>query len=123
HARNELSLNDCLESGPNLNPDLTELLIRFRAHPVAVVGDIEKAFLQILLHPEDRDLVRFLWQKQGEPICEYRMTRVLFGATCSPFLLSATIKHHLKNYVNEYPVTVRILNRDFYVDDLVTGAQ
>ena len=35
---NGLSLNDCLLTGPSLNPDLVENLIRFRRWPVAVTG-------------------------------------------------------------------------------------
>ena len=55
-----LSLNDCLEVGPNLNPDLFTTLVRFRLPTIALIADIEKAFLQILLTEEDSDLVRFL---------------------------------------------------------------
>ena len=55
------SLNDCVLPGPNLIADLAGILLRFRIHRVAVSADIEKAFLQISLHPEDRDVIRFLW--------------------------------------------------------------
>lgn len=48
-----LSLNDVLESGPNLNPELIDLLLRFRTHNIAAVADIEKAFLQVSLTKED----------------------------------------------------------------------
>jgi hypothetical protein len=51
---NVFSLNDCLESGPNLNPTVMEVLLRFRRWPVALSADITKAFLQILLREEDR---------------------------------------------------------------------
>ena len=57
----DLSLNDCLETGENLNPELLSVLLRFRWHRVAWVGDIEKDFLQIEIHAEDRDALRFLW--------------------------------------------------------------
>ena len=54
------SLNDCLHAGPNLVPDLCGILLRFRLSPVAISGDVEKAFLQIGLHSHDRDVTRFL---------------------------------------------------------------
>ncbi|XP_035208352.1 uncharacterized protein LOC118183049 [Stegodyphus dumicola] len=104
HSKNEYSLNDCLYSGPNLNPPLLEILIQFRTHSIAFTADIEQAFLQISLSPEDRDAVRFLWannltDKDGKPNTKIlRMTRVLFGATSSPFLLAATIKHHINTF-------------------------
>ncbi|XP_055924888.1 uncharacterized protein LOC129956901 [Argiope bruennichi] len=53
----------------------------------------------------------------------YRMTRVLFGVSSSPFLLAATIKYHLKRYVDNFPDTCAILNNSLYVDDLISGRQ
>ena len=41
------ALNDCLHTGPPLTPDILDILIGFCLHPVAVVADIEKAFLMI----------------------------------------------------------------------------
>jgi hypothetical protein len=35
--------------------------MRFRLHQVALVSDIEKAFLQIGLQQDQRDVTRFLW--------------------------------------------------------------
>ena len=47
-GKNGTSLNDCLHTGPSLNPLLFEILVRFRENSVVLVGDIEKAFLHIL---------------------------------------------------------------------------
>ncbi|XP_068208419.1 uncharacterized protein [Palaemon carinicauda] len=58
---NGISLNDCLECGPSLNPDLVGVLIRFRRRKVALTADITKAFLQIKVRREDQDVHRFLW--------------------------------------------------------------
>ncbi|XP_074657161.1 uncharacterized protein LOC141910324 [Tubulanus polymorphus] len=55
------SLNDCLDSGPSLLNELTSILLRFRFFDVGLAADIEKAFLQIGLHPKDRDATRFFW--------------------------------------------------------------
>nr|CAH0104952.1 unnamed protein product [Daphnia galeata] len=84
-----LSLNDCLETGENLNPELLAVLLRFRWHRVAWVGNIEKAFLQIEIHAEDRDALRFLWiddltsstlEKEPSIFC---WNRVTFGLSPS----------------------------------------
>jgi hypothetical protein len=94
-SRDLPSLNDCLESTPPVLNDLTSFLIRFRQHKYAVSTDIEKAFLHVQLEGKDRDFTRFLWlSNPGDaysPLTTYRFKYVLFGATCSPFILSATI--------------------------------
>ena len=67
-----------------------------------MTAGIEKAFLQAEVCEVDRDATRFLWIKNiQEPIdvesdieC-YRFRRVLLGASPSPFLLGATLRHHL----------------------------
>ena len=56
------SLNNCLEAGEYRYTDLFGTLIRFRLHNVAVVADIEKAFLNIKIQEDDRDALRFLWK-------------------------------------------------------------
>jgi hypothetical protein len=49
------SINDCLEKGPNLVPNLFDTVIKFRSHPIGIVADIEKAFHQIQISPEDSE--------------------------------------------------------------------
>ncbi|GFT91480.1 integrase catalytic domain-containing protein [Trichonephila clavipes] len=65
HAKGQLSLNDCLHIGPNLNPDIF-LLVKFRENRVAFPADIKQAFLQIQLDEEDRDVTRFLWNENPD---------------------------------------------------------
>ena len=60
-SRSEPSLNDCLLSGPALTRLIFDVLLRFRLHKVALIGDLEKAFLNIEIKPEERNLLRFLW--------------------------------------------------------------
>ena len=55
------SLNDFLY--PALCKSLFGLLLQFRINSIAFISHIEKVFLQILLHPRDKDIVRFIWSK------------------------------------------------------------
>ncbi|GFW34601.1 integrase catalytic domain-containing protein [Trichonephila clavipes] len=127
HQNNEFSLNDCLWPGINLNPNLLDILINFRLNAIAFCSDIKQAFLQICLADEHKDAVRFLWS-DDEPCVHkrpklqvYRFNRVNFDVSSSPFLLVATIIHHIQKYKDEFPDTVELLDRNFYVDDLISG--
>ena len=119
------SLNDCLHTGPKFQQRIFDLLLRFRTHRVALTADIEKAFLMVQVAKRDQDVLWFLWvsnvaEEQPEPM-ELRFSRVVFGVSSSPFLLNATIRHHLE-HVRAKPAIVKKLMRAFYVDDVVTGA-
>ena len=80
----------------------------------------------ISMNPRDHDVLRFLWVKDpfnNEPeIIILRFTRVVFGVSASPFLLNATIKHHIEGYAASQPENVRLLAQSIYVDDVVCGA-
>ncbi|XP_064470062.1 uncharacterized protein LOC135384806 [Ornithodoros turicata] len=125
------SLNDVLDSGPNLNPDLLAVLMRFRKQRIGVVADIEKAFLQISLNKTDRDAFRFFWYDATpkrdvteREIEVWRMTRVPFGASSSPFIMAATLRCHFESTSSADPSLKSLcetLNESFYVDDLVTS--
>ncbi|GFW15507.1 uncharacterized protein TNCV_4656471 [Trichonephila clavipes] len=127
HAKSQLSLNDCLHTGLNFIPNLFFLLIKFRVNPIAFVADINMAFLMIEIDESERDFTRFFWDEnpgidlENKRLDIFRMTRVLFGVKSSPFLLAATIKHHLKKYVDIFPDTFNHLNQSLYVDDFLCG--
>ena len=91
------SLNDCLEVGLLLQNKLWKVLVRGRFHPVALAGDIHKAFLQVRIHVQERDALRFHWLEPKDPqrIRTYRFTRALFGWGPSPFLLGGVMQQHL----------------------------
>ena len=124
-SKSKMSLNDCLHVGPSLNPLLIDLLLRFRVSRVALVADIEKAFLNISVDKVDRDCLRFLWPDDPNDnksyVSIYRFCRVVFGLNASPFLLNGTIRHHLSKFEKEDLVFVRKMLESFYVDDLVSG--
>ena len=119
-ARNEhgVCINDCLETGPSLIPDLVSVLLRFRQWPIAIVGDIRKAFLQVAVAEGDCDSLRFLLRLSPDKISHMRFRRVPFGLCASPFLLNATLRVHLEKAGSVE--ALKVLS-NLYVDDLVTG--
>ena len=121
---NASSLNECLYPGPPLQNKLWDVLVRHRSFPVALCGDIEKAFLQIRIKLQERDALRFHWRcDEHSETLVYRFTRALFGLTSSPFLLGGVIEQHLETWESRMPEIVCELKRCIYVDDLLSGAQ
>lgn len=126
------SLNDCLITGPSLTPSLYNVLLKFRSYNIAFNSDIEKAFLQISIDPNYRDFLRFLWLTdinqidyenfENNELKTFRLTRVLFGATSSPFSLTATLIKHFEKFKAHDPVFVNKVLSSLHVDDLISGA-
>lgn len=126
HGKASPSLNECLETGPNLIELVPTLLTRFREKQVGVTADVRKAFLQISVAAEERDHLRFLWCEEGDPhrLIVYRHKRVVFGVSSSPFILGATINHHLSAAIqdtqsDEEKRILGLLKQSFYVDNCV----
>lgn len=121
-SKDQTSLNECLESTPPELNNITSILLRFRQHEYGITTDIEKAFLHVGLDEVDRDYTRFLWLSNptdpNSKLQTYRFKAVLFGATCSPFILNATILKHLEH--NESWVS-SLLTDNLYVDNILTS--
>ena len=68
---------------------------------------------------EDRDVLRLLWVddplKENPSVVVLRFTCVVFGLSSSPFLLNATVKHHVHKYGTEDPEFVLKFLQSLYV--------
>jgi hypothetical protein len=118
--------------GPNLLPEIYAMLLSFRLNPMAIVGDIQQAFLQLQLE-ENRDLTRFFWfrvtREDGgnysttdEVVC-YRFTRLPFGLTCSPFLLSSSLRELANMHKESFPVAAALVGISTFMDDFAAVAE
>ena len=58
---NAPSLNKCLYPGTGLQNKLWNVLVRQHFYPVAILGNIQKAFLQIMIKEQERDALHFHW--------------------------------------------------------------
>jgi hypothetical protein len=133
HEADAPSLNKALEMGPNLLPEIFAILLRFRLYPVAIASDITQAFLQLALDERDRDLTRFFWYKitrdnEGryhttDEVMTYRFTRLPFGLTCSPFLLSAAVREHADRHKVTFPTAAPLIDSNTFMDDFAVGAE
>ncbi|GIX94899.1 reverse transcriptase [Caerostris darwini] len=122
--KGNLSLNDCLDQGPNLNPSVLDIILEVRKFKIGFCGDIEKAFLMIGIAEDDKKYLKFLWypDDDNEDFKIMQMNLVVFGCNCSPFLLSATIKYHIGKYSETNKSCFEMLNGSLNADDLCHGA-
>ncbi|GAA6089155.1 uncharacterized protein LOC112848234, partial [Tachysurus ichikawai] len=89
------------------------------------MADIESMFHQVKVHPEDRDLLRFLWWLEGNTnnnLEEYRMMVHLFGATSSPSCSNFALRKCATDQKDLYDdKTKDVVFNNFYVDDCLVS--
>ncbi|KAF0313711.1 hypothetical protein FJT64_015845 [Amphibalanus amphitrite] len=107
------SLNEYLSPGENLLSRLPSVLLNFRINAVGCQADIRAAFHQIVLKEEDRRYVQFLWGDR-----HLRFQRVLFGVSCSPYMLLRTVCCHVRQCLVSQPELMQKVQGALYMDDL-----
>ena len=124
---NGRSINKELLMGLDLTNQLIGVLTRFRQEEVAVIADIEKMYVQILVADEHRSLLRFLWWKDGDmskEIIDHEMCVHVFGSVssgaCSNYALKRTAIENKNKYGKDAAET---LKNNFYVDDMLKSVE
>lgn len=118
-----ISLNNVLYTGPTIQEDLFSILIRFRKHNYALKADVTKMYRQILIKPEHRNLQRILWrEKPDDELSHFVLNTVTYGTAPGAFLSIRSIRQAAFDKKHDYPEASSIILEDFYVDDMITGA-
>lgn len=117
-----VALNEVQMLGAKLQQDLHVTLMRFRRHKIAVCADVRKMYNQIKIDEEQWDCQRIFWREHpDQPLKEYWLTVVTFGMTSSAFLAVRCLIQAAREAAEQFPKAARIIERDFYMDDMVTG--
>uniref|UniRef100_A0A1I7VJM4 Integrase_H2C2 domain-containing protein n=1 Tax=Loa loa TaxID=7209 RepID=A0A1I7VJM4_LOALO len=108
HFKGTKSLNDVLYRGPVMLPDSVEILLRFRTMRNVITADVEKAFLQLELHPVDRNYTRFLWKPMAVRL-RLRLEKICTRTTLSARgTIEALEKYHeVKSFFKEAAMNIR----------------
>lgn len=78
-STSNVSLNDLMLTGPRLQQNLFEILLRWRQHKVVFTADIEKMYRQIKIHQEYQPYQRILWRFDSQQrMIEYELTTVTY---------------------------------------------
>eukprot|EP00096_Caligus_rogercresseyi_P004325 TRINITY_DN18551_c0_g1_i2.p1 TRINITY_DN18551_c0_g1~~TRINITY_DN18551_c0_g1_i2.p1 ORF type:complete len:575 (+),score=-58.22 TRINITY_DN18551_c0_g1_i2:136-1860(+) len=118
-----VSLNSQLFIGLKLQPDLVDILFRWRFKRIALSADIAKMYSQVALSRSQMDLLRFFWRPtRNGPIREYRHTRQVFGIASAAHSCISAVQWSASKFKNTHKKAVEVILGDMYVDDLLTGA-
>lgn len=117
------SLNDVLCTGPKLQTDLRDILLRCRFHRYILSADIVKMCRQILIRPEDRRFQHIFWRNSpDDDIIEFQLCTVTYGLNCAPYFAIRCLHELDRQDDHRFPLTKDVLTRAAYVDDIVIGA-
>ena len=123
-SSNGKSLNDILYVGEKLQNDVFSILLNFRLYYYVLCTDIRRMFLQILIHPEHRCFLRFLWRySSSEPVDVFEFNSLVFGLTCSPYLAQRVVKQLCILESPRFPLACEVVERDSYIDDISTSVE
>ncbi|KAH8313484.1 hypothetical protein KR067_006894 [Drosophila pandora] len=118
-----MALNDTLSIGPSIQRDLFAVCLRFRMYKYVFSADIVKMFRQIWVSEKHRDYQRIVWREDpSDPIKHFQLCTVTYGTSCAPFLAVRVLEQLAADHKHEFPNAAKIVLEDFYVDDVLTGA-
>ncbi|XP_062556901.1 uncharacterized protein LOC134221731 [Armigeres subalbatus] len=117
------SLNDALMVGPIVQDDLRSIMMRSRMHPVLLNADIKQMYRQILTDERSSSLQHIVWRSSPEePLQTYELKTVTYGTASAPFLATRVLQQLAEDGQINFPRAAHVLRKDFYVDDLFSGA-
>ena len=118
-----LSPNDVWIQCPNQLNDMWGILIRFRAHKIALVGDIKKMYNSIHTTSTEKHMRRILWRfgNKDEEFTTYGVDQVMFGDRPAATITAIAIRETAEIYKNIDEVAAEKIKEDTYVDDIATG--
>ncbi|GFV91966.1 cytochrome P450 2E1 [Trichonephila clavipes] len=100
---------------PNKNGDKFRVVFD-GTHKIAITADIDKTL-------QNSDFQRIVWRNSPfEPIQDFRLTRIAYGTASAPYLAIKCLQQLALNEAKNFPLTSKAALNDFYVDDLMSGA-
>ncbi|KAJ3617930.1 hypothetical protein MTP99_007013 [Tenebrio molitor] len=80
-------------------------------------------YRQILIAPEDRKYQRIVWRDNlNNPITTFELNTVTYGTACAPFIAVRCVQQIAVENKEKYPDAYPVIIHDFYMDDMLTGA-
>ena len=76
-------------------------------------------YLRIGIISDDKPYHRFLWRGTDQN-CQpdiYEFDRVVFGVNSSPFQAQFVLQHHVRIYLQKFPIAAETILKSTYMDD------
>ncbi|KAJ0169346.1 hypothetical protein K1T71_015230 [Dendrolimus kikuchii] len=118
---NNISLNDELMVGPQMQEDMRSIIMRWRMQRYCFTADVQMMYRQILITREDTDYQRLLWFDHKGGVQDFRLLRVTFGTACAPYLAVKTLHQIAEDEGKPYPLAAKTIKEDFFMDDVMSG--
>ncbi|KAH8346285.1 hypothetical protein KR059_000107, partial [Drosophila kikkawai] len=105
--------------GPRVQKDIFDIIVKWRKWEFVVLADIVKMYRQIKIN-NDQKYQKILWRNSPEKIKNYKLTTVTYGTASEPYLATRFLVDIAEKFENQK--ISAIIRNDFYMDDLMTGA-
>lgn len=119
----KLSLNQITYKGYQVQPNLFDILVRFRTYPYVLTCDIQKAYRQIRINPDQTFLLNILWRDSPDDQLQcLELQTVTYGTAPASYLCTKVLNEIGLLNQDTFPLASGALLTQCYVDDILGGA-
>lgn len=117
------SLNDICLKGYVVQPELFDILCRFRTFKHVLVTDIEKMYRQILVNPDQCYLQNIIWRDNPDKDLQIvELLTVSYGTNFAPFVSTRCLLQLAESNKAKFPLASDVIKTQTYMDDVLCGA-
>ena len=120
------SMNDLMAKGKNGMNKLAEISIRWTMHPIGMHTDVKQLYNRIMLKESDWCFQRYIWEENLDPKkipFEKIIMTVIYGVSSSGNQAERGLRMTADLCKESHPEEHRIIHKDLYADDCLTGAK
>ncbi|XP_065089784.1 uncharacterized protein LOC135710976 [Ochlerotatus camptorhynchus] len=118
-----VSLNDVLMIGPTIQDTIAAIVLRSRKYKFLFSADVIKMFRQVRMDDRDTCYLKVLYREDPQAKLDvFELKTVTYGTSCAPFCATACLRQLAIDEEEEFPLGARVAKKDFYMDDVITGA-
>ncbi|XP_050297248.1 uncharacterized protein LOC126736761 [Anthonomus grandis grandis] len=116
------ALNNVTLKGYQVQPELFDILCRFRVFKYTLTSDIMKMYRMIKTNPAHNFLQNILWRENpNEDLKCIELQTVTYGTNFAPFIATRVLKDVALKNIDKYPLAANALLKQCYMDDIIGG--